>query len=104
MNATGPAGPTANLLNPVTPIEHGPVRGCGGKTRTSGDPQTPPPFAPGHIIFDIPYQYKVGGGAFIPFSNVHQISELHSDPAQTLTSDKAGENGTTTVPAGTSNW
>jgi hypothetical protein len=68
----------------------------------SGDPPLFPPFVPGHIIFDIPYEYRVGGGAFMSFRTVRQISELHSDPAQTLTSDKAGAHGDTTVPAPTS--
>jgi peptidoglycan hydrolase-like protein with peptidoglycan-binding domain len=58
------------------------------------------PFVPGSIIFDIPYEYKVGAGAFRQFKIVHQESNLAAN-ATTLNSDKAGAHGDTTVAAGT---
>ena len=59
-----------------------------------------PPFTPGSISFSIPYEYKIGAGAYHHFATVLQVSALKSD-ASTLTSDKAGAHGDTTVAAGT---
>jgi hypothetical protein len=55
----------------------------------SGDPGTPPPFAPGSIRFSIPYEFKVGTGSFKRFTIVEQLSTLAADGV-TLTSSKAG--------------
>ena len=57
-----------------------------------------PPFAPGSLTVDIPYEYKVGTGAFHPIRNVPQVHTLAAD-ASTLTTTKAGATGTTTVAA-----
>jgi hypothetical protein len=59
-----------------------------------------PPFQPGTSTFTIPYQYKVGAGAFHAITNVLQVHILAAD-ASTLTSTKAGATGTTTVAAAT---
>jgi hypothetical protein len=66
----------------------------------SGDCGTPPPFAPGHIVFDIPNQYRVGGGAWHNFTPSHQECILAAD-ASTLTADKAGAHADSTVGAPT---
>ena len=59
-----------------------------------------PPFAPGSLSLSIPYEYKVGTGPFRRFDVVSQVHALAAD-ASTLTTDKAGANGTTTVAAAT---
>jgi hypothetical protein len=66
----------------------------------SGDCSVAAPFAPGSISFSIPYEYKVGAGAYHHFHTVAQVSTLAAD-ASTLTSDKAGAHGDTKVAAGT---
>jgi GT2 family glycosyltransferase len=78
--------------NPLT--VDGVVPGLGSKangidTVYSGDPGTPPPFAPGSITFNIPYVFNVGAGAFRQFTTVVQQSTLAADGI-TLTSSKAG--------------
>ena len=56
----------------------------------SGDPGTPPPFAPGAITFQIPYQYQLqSGGPLFNFATVTQQSSLALD-GHTLSSSKAG--------------
>lgn len=62
----------------------------------SGDPGTASPFAPGSIRYDIPYEYKVGGGSFFKFATVIQISTLDQDGSK-LNSSKAAASGDTTV-------
>jgi len=57
-----------------------------------------PPFAPGTLTLNIPYEYKVGAGSFHPITNVPQVHTLAAD-ASTLTTTKAGASGTTTVAA-----
>ncbi len=59
-----------------------------------------PPFVPGSIALAIPYEYKVGAGPFRRFDTVAQVHALAADAA-TLTSDKAGAHGDTTVTSGT---
>lgn len=59
-----------------------------------------PPFAPGIIGLFIPYEYKVGTGSFRRFATVFQVHSLGAD-ASTLTTRKAGANGSTTVTAPT---
>lgn len=66
----------------------------------SGDCLQTAPFTPGNITFSIPYEYKVGGGAFHPISTVAQVSTLAADKI-TLSSSKAGATGQTTVAANT---
>lgn len=66
----------------------------------SGDCQQAPPFVAGAITFNIPYEYRVGRGRFRRFRVVTQVSALDAD-LTTLTSDKAGAHGDTTVAAGT---
>ena len=65
----------------------------------SGDCITTAPFTPGTISFAIPYEYKIGAGAFHRFATVAQVMTLAAD-ASTLTADKAGAHVTTTVAAG----
>ena len=64
----------------------------------SGDCQQTAPFTPGTISFTMPYEYKVDSSAFRQFAVVNQVSALAAD-ATTLTSEKAGAKGATTVPA-----
>jgi outer membrane protein OmpA-like peptidoglycan-associated protein len=66
----------------------------------SGDCLTAAPFAASRIIFDMGYEYRVGGGPFRRFTTVHQESNVAADGV-TLTSIKVGARGTTTVPAAT---
>ncbi|WP_084226787.1 DUF4157 domain-containing protein [Nitrosospira sp. NpAV] len=69
-----------------------------GDCAYSGHCGTAPPFVPGSITVNIPYEYKVGTGAFRAIRNVAQIHTLDAD-ASTLTSSKAGATGSTTVAA-----
>ena len=69
-----------------------------GDCAYSGHCGTAPPFVPGSITVNIPYEYKVGTGAFHAIRNVAQIHTLDAD-ASTLTSSKAGATGSTTVAA-----
>jgi hypothetical protein len=55
-----------------------------------------PPFAPGSVSLNIPYEYRVGAGVFRQFTTVAQVHTLAAD-ASTLTTTKAGASGTTTV-------
>ena len=71
-----------------------------GDCACSGDCNTAPPFVAGSISFNIPYEYRVGTGAFHPITNVPQLHTLGAD-LSTLTSSKAGASGTTTVAAAT---
>ena len=64
----------------------------------SGDCLQTAPFTPGTISFTMPYEYKVDSSAFRQFAVVNQVSALAAD-ATTLTSEKAGAKGATTVPA-----
>lgn len=69
-----------------------------GDCAYSGHCGTAPPFVPGSITVNIPYEYKVGTGAFHAIRNVPQVHTLEAD-ASTLTSSKAGATGSTTVAA-----
>jgi hypothetical protein len=71
-----------------------------GDCAYSGSCPTPaaPPYLPGSLSLTIPYEYKVGAGAFHSFTNVAQVHTLAAD-ASTLTTTKAGASGTTTVAA-----
>ena len=64
----------------------------------SGDCLQTAPFTLGTISFTMPYEYKVDSSAFRQFAVVNQVSALAAD-ATTLTSEKAGAKGATTVPA-----
>jgi len=80
-----------------------PLGDCAYSGHCGTSPPFNPPYAPGSVTIDIPYQYKVklGGGAYHPFPKpVSQMHTLAAD-ASTLTSDKAGAHGDTTVAAGT---
>jgi len=61
---------------------------------------TTPPFTPVTLTINIPYEYKVGAGPFHSIRTVPQVHALLAD-ASTLTTDKAGAHGDTTVAAGT---
>jgi hypothetical protein len=89
---------TATLSNTV--VSGKGTQSNSGDCVDSGDPGTPPPFTPGSITFDIPYEYKVGGGSFYKFTTVRQQSVLDKD-GTTLTSSKVGAVGSTTVPSPT---
>jgi hypothetical protein len=83
------------------------VKGKGTKANVkdsvySGDPGTAAPFAPGSIVFSIPYEYKVGAGAFANFATIAQTSSLAAPDV--LESNKAGASGATTVGAATSTY
>jgi hypothetical protein len=56
------------------------------------------PFVAGNVSLSIPYEYKVGAGAFHAITNVPQLHSLGAD-LTTLTSSKAGATGSTTVAA-----
>ena len=58
------------------------------------------PFAAGSLSFSIPYEYSVPPDPFHAITTVAQVHTLAAD-ASTLTSSKAGANGTTTVAAAT---
>ena len=70
-----------------------------GDCACSGDCGTAPPFVAGSIAFAIPYEYKVGTGAFHRFTTVPQLHTLAAD-LSTLTSSKATANGSSTVAGG----
>jgi len=76
------------------------TRSVRGDCAYSGHCGTAAPFVPGSISVNIPYEYKVGTGTFHTITNVLQMHALAAD-ASTLTSDKAGAHGTTTVAAAT---
>ena len=59
------------------------------------------PFAPGSVIIDIPYEYKIGTGPFHAFKTVRQMSSLAADGVS-LSSEKARAHSTTTVGAASS--
>lgn len=56
------------------------------------------PFVAGTVTLGIPYEYKVGTGTFHAITNVPQVHALAAD-LTTLTSDKGGAHGQTTVAA-----
>ena len=56
--------------------------------------------SPGSLSFSIPYEYRVPPDPFHAITTVAQVHTLAAD-ASTLTSSKAGANGTTTVAAAT---
>jgi glycosyltransferase involved in cell wall biosynthesis len=94
--------------HPATISVDGVVAGLGSKANGidsiySGDPGTAPPFAPGSITFNIPYEFKVGSGAFKRFATVVQRSTLAADGV-TLTSSKAGASITIKVSDPTSTF
>ena len=66
----------------------------------SGSCPEGPPFIPGSITLNIPYEYRVGTG---PFSQITEVAQVHAlaPDASTLTTSKAGANGTTTVASPT---
>jgi len=96
--AVGGACPDKAMTNTV--IAGMGTRSVLGDCAYSGHCGTAPPFVPGSITVTIPYEYKVGTGAFHSITNVAQVHALAPD-ASTLTSDKAGAHGTTTVAAAT---
>jgi hypothetical protein len=92
--------------HPATLTVDGVVAGLGSKANAvdniySGDPGTPAPFASGSITFNIPYEFKVGTGAFKRFATVIQRSSLAADQV-TLVSSKAGASVTCHVSDPTS--
>ncbi len=66
----------------------------------SGDPGTAPPFAPGSIVFNIPYVYGAlsngKNGPFYPFATVVQECKLDND-RESLHATKAGAQANTKV-------
>lgn len=59
-----------------------------------------PPFTSGLLVLFIPYEYKVGTGAFRQFTLVVQSHSLAAD-GSTLTTSKADASGSTTVASAT---
>lgn len=91
----GVACPDKDMLTTV-------VAGKGTQSRrgdcaTSGD-CCGIPLAAGSVSLSIPYEYKVGAGAFRAITNVPQVHALAAN-LSTLTTDKAGAHGDTTVAA-----
>jgi peptidoglycan hydrolase-like protein with peptidoglycan-binding domain len=74
------------------------TRAVRGDCAYSGDCGTSPPIPPGSLTLSIPYEYKVGAGAFHRFAIVAQVHSLAAD-ASTLNTDKAGAHGDTRVAA-----
>jgi hypothetical protein len=72
-----------------------------GDCAYSGHCGTAPPFAAGALILAIPYEYKVGAGAFHRFAVVVQTHTLAAD-GSTLSTSKAGASVSTTVASPTS--
>jgi hypothetical protein len=68
----------------------------------SGDPATAAPFAAGTETYDIPYEYKVGGGSFHRFATVRQQAALAADG--TLTATKGGASATKRVSDASSSY
>jgi outer membrane protein OmpA-like peptidoglycan-associated protein len=69
-----------------------------GDCAYSGDCGTAAPFAAGGLTYSIPYEYRVGAGAFHAIVNVPQ---LHFHFFGGLSTGKAGALGTTTVGSAT---
>jgi hypothetical protein len=95
--ATGAACPDKDMLTTV-------VAGKGTQSRlgdcaTSGDCCSTP-LAAGNVSLSIPYEYKIGAGAFHAITNVPQVHALAAN-LTTLTTDKAGAHGDTTVASPT---
>jgi hypothetical protein len=67
----------------------------------SGDPGTPAPFVFGSILYVIPYEYQVNGGAFHHFAYVTQMSMYNPENSVAATF-KAGARGLTKVESPTS--
>jgi hypothetical protein len=65
-----------------------------GDCAYSGDCATTAPFPNGNLSYSIPYEYKVGTGAFRRFTTVAQS---HSLTGSALSSSKGGASGATTV-------
>jgi outer membrane protein OmpA-like peptidoglycan-associated protein len=94
--AACPDNPLSNIVVAGKGTQDLPPPDCAYSGHCGGTP----PFAPGSVSLSIPYEYKVGTGAFHPITNVPQVHTLAAD-ASTLTTTKAGETGTTTVTAAT---
>jgi hypothetical protein len=82
--------------DPVTVTVGAVVPGIGSRANAfdsiySGDPCTPPPFAPGSITYEIPYEFRVGDGDFTRFTTVVQTNSLATDRTN-MTASKAGAN------------
>jgi hypothetical protein len=71
-----------------------------GDCAYSGACGTPPPHVDGSISFIVPYQYKVGAGAFRWFVNVAQ-QHISAAGGVILTTSKAGAVGVTSADAAT---
>jgi hypothetical protein len=71
-----------------------------GDCAYSGHCGTAAPFAAGSVTLVIPYEYRVGAGAFHSFTNVGQVHILAAD-GSTMATAKAGATGSTTVASAT---
>ena len=91
-------GPCPDLFMTDTVLGGKGTQAIRGDCVYSGDCLQTAPFTPGNITFATPYEYKVDRGAYRQFVVVNQVSALAAD-GTTLTSDKAGAHGATTVPA-----
>jgi hypothetical protein len=92
-------GPCAGEIGMLTTVVSGKgTQASGHDCAYSGDCGGTPPFTPGSISLAIPYEYKVGSGAFRRFATVNQVHALAAD-ASTCTTSKAGATVSTTVTA-----
>ena len=98
--AGGGGAPCADKALSSTVVAGSGTQSVLGDCACSGDCNTAPPFVAGSLSFTIPYEYKVGAGAFHAFANVPQLHTLAAD-LSTLTSSKGGASGSTTVAAAT---
>jgi hypothetical protein len=99
-NAGGGGAPCPDKAVTSTVVAGKGTQSVRGDCAYSGECGTAPPFVSGSITFSIPYEYKVGAGAFRWFRTVVQIHSLVA-VASLLTSSKAGAAGSTTVAAAT---
>ena len=99
--AGGGGNPCPDLALTVTVVAGKGTQAVRGDCAYSGHCGTVPPFLPGSLTLSIPYEYKVGAGAFRNFATVAQVHVLAADTS-TLSTDKAGAHGDTTVAAASS--
>ena len=96
--AVAGACPPITMTNTVVATKG--TRAAVGDCAYSGHCGGTPPFTPGSVTITIPYEYRVGAGAFHAFANVIQVHALAAD-ASTLTTDKSTARGGTTVASPT---
>jgi len=96
----GGAGPCTNIAMTNAVVPGFGTRAARGDCAYSGHCGGSPPFASGNITLTIPYEYRVGTGAFRRFATVTQLHMLLPGGVTLLTT-KAGASGVTTVTSPT---